>query len=79
MASVQLLKNQPLRAKATFQTKQLGTKETVTVQAGKLWTVVAPEGNDAVITAVAGAPSPDEATIRISVVEPGFSERWEVA
>jgi hypothetical protein len=79
MASIQLLKNQPLRAKATFQTKELGTKETVTVQAGKLWTVLAPEGNEAVITAVAGVPSLDEATIRISLVEPGFSEYWELA
>lgn len=77
MPSIQLLKNQPLRAKATFPAKRLGgtgDMEMITVQTGDLWTVLSPEGDWAASAAVE-----EQATIRISLVEPGFSEHWELA
>jgi len=76
---VYVRKNQPLRAKRTFEKKTVGNGETVIVQAGTLWTVFAVEHDEAAITSVAPFPGPATVTIRISLQESFFDKDWELA
>jgi hypothetical protein len=72
-------KGQALRARKTCLEKVDGSGQTATIQAGKLWTVSAVEGSDVLITSHVAFPNEREATIRISLEQPRFSENWEKA
>jgi hypothetical protein len=72
-------KGHALRARKTCLEKVEGSGQTATIQAGKLWTVVAVEGNEALITSHVAFTNEKEATIRISLGQPRFSDNWEKA
>jgi len=72
-------KGHPLRTRKTCLERVGGSGETATIQAGKLWTVVAVEGNEALVTSHVAFPDEKQATIRISLEQPRFSDNWEKA
>jgi hypothetical protein len=72
-------KGHALRARKTCLEKVDSSGQTATIQAGKLWTVSAVEGNEALIRSRVAFPNEREATIRISLEQPRFSDNWEKA